>query len=84
MILKSQVLGRVEIFDSFVLSNLLSLLWLLSLDEGLLYTYDLPIFTIVQVYERKVWQEDPHHRLGPWGIEVILRQWFEVDLYTVY
>ena len=31
-----RVVGRLDKFDSFVLRKLLSLLWLLSFDEGLL------------------------------------------------
>ena len=41
--------GQIESlkFDSFVLRKFLSLLWLLSFDEGLLYEDNLPIFTAV-------------------------------------
>ena len=38
--------------DIFVLRNLLSPLWLLSIDDGLLYKDDLPIFTAGKVVER--------------------------------
>ena len=59
-LIATRVIGRLEIFDSFVLRNLLSLLWLLSFDEGLLYKDNLPIFTDVQVDDREVLQAVPN------------------------
>ena len=40
------VFGILDTFESLVLRNLINLLWLLRIEEGLLYKGDLPIFDI--------------------------------------